>query len=393
MPLPVKLARYERIGALTSTIMQVPQLDLKRQDRALREEILDALVRLSGQAAFILGEAVEQFERDFAAYVEAKHCVGVNSGTSALHLALLAAGVSPGDEVITTANTFIATAEVISYTGATPVFVDIDAATANIDPVAVERAISPRTRAIIPVHLYGRPADLDPLLELANRNGLALIEDACQAHGARYRGRRVGALGLAGAFSFYPTKNLSAWGEAGALVTNDDRVAALARSLRTHGERRRYFHDRVGYNYRMEGFQGAVLGTKLRHLPQWTARRIEIAGFYRGKLEEVGVEMLADDSRDECVYHQFAVYVDDRDHVRSELESHGVASAIYYPVALHCQSAYAGLGYGRGSLPAAERACDRVLCLPMFPELTDAEVEYIAHTFVTVAARRPSAFL
>jgi len=366
--------------------MQVPQLDLKRQDEALREEILDALRRLSGQGSFILGEAVEQFEGDFAAYVEAKHCVAVNSGTSALHLALLAAGIGPGDEVITTANTFIATAEAISYTGATPVFVDIDPATANIDPAAVDRAIGPRTRAIIPVHLYGRPADLDPLLELAKQHGLALIEDACQTHGARYRGRRVGALGLAGAFSFYPTKNLSAWGEAGALVTNDDGVAALARSLRSHGESQRYFHDRVGFNYRMEGFQGAVLRTKLAHLPQWTARRREIAGLYRQRFEPAGIEMPVDDPRDESVYHQFAVYLDDRDRVRAELESHGVGSGIYYPVGLHRQAAYAGLGYGPGSLPATERACERVLCLPLFPELTNAEVDYVALKLLSIVA-------
>ncbi len=369
------------------TIMQVPQLDLKRQDQALRGEILDALDRLSGDASFILGESVQQFERDFAAYAEAKHCVAVNSGTSALHLALLAAGVGPGDEVVTTANTFIATAEVITYTGAKPIFVDIDPNTGNIDPAAVERAITPRTRAIIPVHLYGRPADLDPLLALAARNGLALIEDACQAHGARYRGRRVGALGFAGAFSFYPTKNLSAWGEGGALVTNDDRVAALARSLRTHGESRRYLHDRVGYNYRMEAFQGAVLRTKLRHLPEWTARRREIGGVYRKMLQDTAVELPADDPRNECVYHQFAIYVEDRDRVRSELESQGVGTAIYYPVALHRQSAYVGLGYGPGSLPATERACERVLCLPVFPELTDAEVDHVARSLLSVVAR------
>ena len=375
---------------MTSTMTKVPLLDLTRQDAALRAEILDAVDRLSGQASFILGEAVEQFESDFAAYVGARHCVGVNSGTSALHLALLAAGIGPGDEVITPANTFIAVAEAISYTGARPVFVDIDPATANVDPAAVERAMTPRTRAIVPVHLYGRPADLDPLLDLAERKALSLIEDACQAHGALYRGRKVGALGLAGTFSFYPTKNLSAWGEAGALVTNDDRVAALARSLRTHGESRRYFHDRVGYNYRMEGLQGAVLGVKLPRLPAWTARRREIAAIYRRSLRGLDIQIPMDDPRDQCVYHQFAVYLDDRDRVRSELESQGVASAIYYPMALHRQSAYSELGYGPGSLPASERACERVLCLPIFPELTDSEVEHVALTLSSILGRRPS---
>lgn len=370
--------------------MKVPLLDLTRQDGALRAEILDAVDRLSGQASFILGEAVEQFESDFAAYVGARHCVGVNSGTSALHLALLAAGVGPGDEVITPANTFIAVAEAVSYTGATPVFVDIDPATANVDPAAVERALTPRTRAIVPVHLYGRPADLDPLLELADRKGVSLIEDACQAHGALYRGRKVGAQGLAGTFSFYPTKNLSAWGEAGALVTNDDRVAALARSLRTHGESRRYFHDRVGYNYRMEGLQGAVLRVKLRRLPEWTVRRREIAAAYRRSLGSLNIQMPVDDPRDQCVYHQFAFYVGDRDGVRSKLESHGVSSSIYYPVAIHRQAAYAGLGYGPGSLPATERACERVLCLPMFSELTDSEVQHVVLALDSILGRGPS---
>lgn len=373
---------------MTSTIMQVPQLDLKRQDPALRSEILEAVERLSAQATFVLGEAVEQFESEFAAYVGARHCVAVNSGTSALHLALLAAGVGPGHEVITPANTFIAVAEAVSYTGATPVFVDINPATANVDPGAVKRALTPRTRAIVPVHLYGRPADLDPLLELAEQRGVCLIEDACQAHGAHYKGRPVGGLGFAGAFSFYPTKNLSAWGEGGALVTNDDRAAALARSLRTHGESRRYLHDRVGYNCRMEGLQGAVLHAKLRHLPQWNARRREIAATYRRNLQGLGVGIPEDDPRDQCVYHQFAVYLDDRDWVRSALESQGVASAIYYPVAIHRQAAYVELGYGPGSLPATERACERVLCLPLFPELTDAEVEYVARTLAAIVARR-----
>jgi dTDP-4-amino-4,6-dideoxygalactose transaminase len=368
--------------------MIVPQLDLERQHASLRDEIRDAIDRVLQSAIFTLGEEVEHFEREFAAYVEAKHCVAVNSGTSALHLALIAAGVGRGDEVIMTPNTFIATAEAASYVGAEPVFVDIDPATGNIDPRRVERAVTPRTRAILPVHLYGRPANLDSLLDLAQRKGLALIEDACQAHGARFRGKRVGALGLAGAFSFYPTKNLAACGEAGALVTNDDRVAALARSLRTHGEGRRYFHDRVGYNYRMEAFQAAVLRVKLKRLPQWTARRQEIARLYRRLLAGVRLEMPADDAANECVYHQFAVYVDDRERVRAELKARGISTAVYYPRPIHQQAAYASLGYQTGSLPTCERACERVLCLPLFPELTDAEAEYTARTLAEVVGRR-----
>jgi dTDP-4-amino-4,6-dideoxygalactose transaminase len=363
----------------------VPHLDLKRQHDELREEILSALDRVCNAAAFILGEEVAKFEQEFAAYVEAKHCVAVNSGTSALHLALIAAGIGPGDEVITTANTMIATAEAISYTGAMPVFVDIDPTTSNIDPILVERAVTARTRAVVPVHLYGRSADLDALTDLASHRGLTIIEDACQAHGARYRGRRVGALGLAGAFSFYPTKNLGACGEAGALVTNDDGVAALARKLRTHGESRHYHHDRVGFNYRMEGFQAAVLRVKLKCLHRWTERRRDIARCYRELLAQTRVEIPVDDPRDECVYHQFAVYVNDRDRVRDALEAVGVGTAVHYPRPVHLQPAYVGLGYAPGSLPHAERACERVLCLPLFPELTDSEITYSGEMLAAVA--------
>jgi dTDP-4-amino-4,6-dideoxygalactose transaminase len=316
----------------------------------MREDVLAALDRVCQNAAFILGEEVAQFEKEFAAYCEVKHCVALNSGTSALHVALLAAGVGAGDEVITTPNTFIATAEAISYVGAKPVFVDIDPATANIDPGLTARAITPKTKAILPVHLYGRPAAMDAILDIAARQRIAVIEDACQAHGARYRGKRVGGFGLAAAFSFYPTKNLGGYGEGGALTTNDDGVAQLARSLRDHGAARRYTHDRVGYNYRMDGFQGAV----------------------------------NDDERDECVYHLFAVYVDNRDAVRAGLETRGIQSAVHYPMPLSLQKAYASLGYRPGSLPQAERACERVICLPMFPELTLEQAEYAAKSLAEI---------
>ena len=365
-------------------MMKVPQFDLKRQYASLKQEIQAALDRVCENAAFILGQEVEKFEQEFAAYQEVKHCVAVNSGTSALHLALLAAGVGPDDEVITTSNAFIGTAEAISYTAARPVFVDIDPATANLDAGRIEQALTPRTKALLPVHLYGRPAELEPMLELASRKGLAVIEDACQAHGARYQGRRVGSLGLAGAFSFYPSKNLAAYGEAGALVTNDDRVAALARSLRTHGESRHYLHQRIGFNYRMEGLQAAVLSVKLKRLPEWTRRRQEIAELYRRRLAGVPLELLADPPGSECVYHQFAVYLDDRDRVRAALEARGIETAIHYPRPIHLQTAYAALGGPQQSLPHSERACERVLCLPLFPELTDAEAEYVADTLAEV---------
>jgi dTDP-4-amino-4,6-dideoxygalactose transaminase len=297
--------------------MIVPYFDLKAQYASLHEEVLAALDRVGRKAAFILGEEVQEFEKEFAAYCGVKHCVAVNSGTSALHLALLAAGVKPGDEVITTPNSFIATAEAISYTGATPVFADIDPKTANIDPSQITRALGSRTRAILPVHLYGLPAEMDPILEIASRHSLAVIEDACQAHGARYHGRRVGSMGNTAAFSFYPTKNMGGYGEGGALTTNDDEVAALARTLRSHGEVRRYMHDRIGYNYRMDGFQGAILRIKLRRLDEWNARRNEIAQIYRRVLASARLQVQEDEGCDERIYHLFVVYVDDRDAVRA----------------------------------------------------------------------------
>jgi len=368
--------------------VRVPYFDLTAQYAGLRDEMLGAFDRVCRQAAFVLGEEVSRFEAAFAAYCETRHCVALNSGTSALHLALLAVGVGPGDEVVTTANTFFSTAETITYTGASPVFVDIDPRTANIDPGRIEAAITSRTRAIVPVHLYGRPADWAPIREIAERRRIPLIEDACQAHGARYRGQRVGGLGQVAVFSFYPSKNLGAYGEGGAITTNDDRIAGLARALRHHGESTRYLHDQVGYNYRMEGLQGAVLGVKLRHLPTWTARRQEHARRYREILASARVDLPEDDPRNESVYHLAVAYVDDRDRVRAALEERGVGSAVHYPVPVHLQRAYAGLGYVRGSLPHTERACERVLSLPLFPELTTAQVEYAAEALAEIVGPR-----
>ena len=367
--------------------MIVPYFDLKQQFASLREEIREALDRVCRNASFILGEEVSEFAKEFAAYSEVKHCVALNSGTSALHLALLALGVKPGDEVITTPNTFIATAEAICYAGGKPVFVDIDPRTANLDPTLIEPAITERTKAILPVHLYGRPADMDPILDLAQQHGLAVIEDACQAHGARYRGRRVGSIGHAAAFSFYPSKNLSAYGEGGALTTNDAGIAELARALRSHGQSGPYIHARIGYNYRMEGFQGAVLRVKLKRLEEWNARRKEIAALYRRALQGANVEIPSDDPRDERVYHLFVVYVERRDAVRAALEARGVHTAIHYPRPLHLQPAFTALGYGRGNFPYAERACERVLCMPFFPEMTDEQVCYAAEQLAEVVGR------
>ena len=368
--------------------MLVPYFDLKLQFSNLRSEIMQALDRVCSSTSFVLGEEVSEFEKEFAAYCEVKYCAALNSGTSALHLALLALGVRLGDEVITTPNTFIATAEAICYAGAKPVFVDIDPKAANLDPALIEPAITERTKAILPVHLYGRPADMDRILEIARTHSLAVIEDACQAHGARYRGRRVGSIGHAAAFSFYPSKNLSAYGEGGALTTNDAAVAELARALRNHGQSSPYTHARIGYNYRMEGFQGAVLRVKLKRLEQWNARRKEIAALYRSVLQGAKVEIPADDPRDESVYHLFVVYVERRDQVRAALEARGVHTAVHYPRAVNLQPAFAALGFGPGSFPHAERACERALSMPFFPEMSDEQVRYAAEQLAEIVGGR-----
>jgi dTDP-4-amino-4,6-dideoxygalactose transaminase len=368
--------------------MLVPYFDLKQQFSSLRDEIREALDRVCSNTSFILGEEVSEFEKEFAAYCDVKYCVALNSGTSALHLALLALGVNPGDEVITTSNTFIATAEVVCYAGAKPVFVDIDPKTGNLDPALIERVITDRTKAILPVHLYGRPADMDPILGMAQEHGLAVIEDACQAHGTRYRGKRVGSIGHAAAFSFYPSKNLSAYGEGGALTTNDAGTAELVRSLRNHGQCGPYIHERIGYNYRMDGFQGAVLRVKLKRLEQWNTRRKEIAALYRSVLKRANLEILPDDPRDERVYHLFVVYVERRDAVRAALQARGVHTAVHYPRPVPLQPAFAVLGFGPGSFPHAERACERALSMPFFPEMTDEQVQYAAQQLAQIVEER-----
>jgi dTDP-4-amino-4,6-dideoxygalactose transaminase len=360
--------------------MKVPFLDLKGEYAELRDEVLAAIDRVAREAAFILGPETEAFEREFAAFCETKHCVAVSSGTAALHVGLLALGVQADDEVITTPNSFLATAEAITYCGGVPVFVDIDPATANLDPKLVERAITPRTRAILPVHLYGRPADMDTLREIAARRHLRILEDAAQAHGARYRGKRVGSLGQAAAFSFYPTKNLGAYGEGGALTTNDDAIAKFARAARSHGQRERYQHEFVGYNYRMDGFQAAVLRVKLKRLYKWTERRRQIALEYRRLLAGTHLDLPADDPRDECVYHQFAVYANNRNSLLGKLGEREIETTVHYPRPIHLQPAYSSLGYPRGTFPHTERACERVLSLPIYPAMTSEQVSYVAES-------------
>src|SRR5215469_4156707 len=358
--------------------MKVPILDLQAEYEEIRNEIMQALDRVCRKSAFVLGEESDAFEREFAEFCGVKHCVALNSGTAALHLGLLALGVGPGDEVITTPNTFLATAEAITYGGARPVLVDIDPATANLDPSQLEAAITPRTRVVVPIHLYGRPADMDAIRAVATRHKLLLLEDAAQAHGARYRGRAAGGLGDAAAFSFYPTKNLGAYGEAGALTTNDDAVAEFARKARTHGQSARYVHDFVGYNYRIHGFQAAVLRVKLRYIQEWTARRRQIAAEYRRRLERAPVELPVDDPRDEAVYHQFVIYADNRDALAAQLAQRGIDTAVHYPTPIHLQPAYRSLGWEGGAFPNSERACQRVLSLPLFPQMTDRQASYVA---------------
>ncbi len=359
--------------------MKVAVLDLKAEYAQLRDEILPALDRVCQNSSFVIGPEVEAFEREFADFCGTKHCVALSSGTAALHLGLLALGVQADDEVITSPNSFLATAEAISYCGAVPVFVDIDPANGNLDPRLIERAITPRTRVILPVHIYGRPADMDPIREIAARHNLRVLEDAAQAHGARYRGKRAGGLAHAAAFSFYPTKNLAAYGEGGALTTDDDQIAKFARAARSHGQTARYEHEFIGYNYRMQGFQGAVLRIKLRHLYAWTSRRQEIAREYRRLLANARLEIPVDDPRDECVYHQFVIYTDNRNATVSQLAERDIETVVHYPRPIHLQPAYSSLGLPPGTFPCAERACERVLSLPLHPGLTSEQIAYVAN--------------
>jgi dTDP-4-amino-4,6-dideoxygalactose transaminase len=373
----------------------VPFVDLKAQYRSIGPEVDEAIRRVLETSAFILGPAVEEFERAFAAYLGAEFCVGVSNGTAAVQLGLAACGVGAGDEVILPANTFIATAEAVSALGAVPVLVDCEPDSSNIDPERIEAAITPRTRAVVPVHLYGQPADLDPVFDVARRHGLEVVEDAAQAHGARYKGRRVGALGRAGSFSFYPGKNLGAYGEGGAVVTNDAEVARRLRLLRDHGSARKYEHEIVGHNYRLEGIQGAVLSVKLKRLDEWNALRRAHAARYRellAPLEEAGALGLPREMPyAEHVYHLFVVQSDERDELQKHLAAAGVQTGIHYPGPVHLQPAYRPLGHKPGDFPEAERQARRVLSLPMFAELTEEQLARVAESVAAWASERTPA--
>jgi dTDP-4-amino-4,6-dideoxygalactose transaminase len=360
------------------TQTKVPYLDLKTQYHAIRDEVMAAWEKICESSRFAQGPAAQQFEQEFAAYCEAGHGVSLNSGTSALHLALRCLEVGPGDEVITVSMTFIATAWAVSYVGAKPVFVDIDPARRTLDPGRLEAAITPRTKAIIPVHLFGMPADMDPILAIAAKHGIPVIEDAAQAHGARYKGKRIGQFGVAACFSFYPGKNLGAYGEGGALVTHDARLAARARSLREHGQSQRYLHEELGYNYRMDSMQGAVLSIKLRTLDAGNRARAAHAKRYAELLAGAACITPRFFPDAESVWHCYVIEVARRDQVRAHMNAAGIDTAVHYPVPVHLQKAYASLGYKPGDLPVTEALCQQCLSLPMYPELTDAQLVAVA---------------
>jgi dTDP-4-amino-4,6-dideoxygalactose transaminase len=359
-------------------IPKVPFLDLKAHHAPLRSEFDEAIGAVIDEGAFAGGPVVAEFEKEFATFCDSRYAIGLGSGTEALWLALLACGVGPGDEVITVSNTFMATAEAITYTGAKPVFVDVDDRTYTMGPAQLEQALTPRTKAVIPVHLFGQVADMDPILAFGRKHGLFVIEDAAQAHGALYKGRKAASLGDAGCFSFYPGKNLGAFGEAGAVVTNDPKLEEKIRILRDHGQVRKYHHTMVGWNCRMDGIQAAVLRVKLRHLDRNNQARRKHALEYNEDL--AGLEEIITPHEapyGEHVYHIYAVRVRERDEVMRLLEENGIGCAVHYPVPIHLQKAYQPLGYLPGAFPVSERSSAEFISLPMFPELTEVQVRLV----------------
>ena len=358
--------------------MKVPFLDLKVQYESIRDEIAIALQEVLDNTAFAGGPFVEKFEKEFASFCQCEFAIGVSSGTTALWLTLLGLGIGAGDEVITIPNTFIATTEAISFSGAKPVFVDIDEQTYNINPELLEGAITPRTKAIIPVHLYGQTADMDHIMEIARAHGLFVIEDACQAHGAEYKGRRAGSIGDAGCFSFYPGKNLGAYGEAGAVVTNNAELAEKIRMFRDHGQAKKYYHSIIGWNARMDGFQGAVLSVKLKHLPAWNQARRKNAQLYNDFLADVD-DVIAPAEADYArhVYHIYAIRTQNRDALIRALTEKEIHCGIHYPIPIHLQDAYKFLGYKKGSFPVAEKCAEELVSLPMFPKMRREHIEAV----------------
>jgi dTDP-4-amino-4,6-dideoxygalactose transaminase len=368
----------------------VPFVDLNQQYRSIAPEVNAAVLGALESSQFVLGSQVAAFETEFSEYVGTRFGIGVNSGTSALHLALLAAGVGPGDEVITVSFTFVATVAAVVYTGAKPVLVDIDPRTNTIDVAQVEAAITERTKAILPVHLYGQPADLDPLIEIARRRGLTVIEDAAQAHGAEYKGRRVGSIGDLGCFSFYPGKNLGAYGEGGMVVTDNPEYARKIKMLRDWGAEQKYQHVLKGYNYRLEGIQGAILRVKLRYLEAWTEARRAHAALYSEKLAASGLRLPAAVPGTRHVFHVYSIFTPERDALRDALQGQGIQTGIHYPIPVHLLPAYADLNYKAGDLPRTEQAAREELSLPMFAELTDDQIGKVCGAVMEHAYARQS---
>ena len=359
--------------------MEIPLVDLRKQYAPLKNEILSGIERVLDGMHLFLGENVQALEREFAQFCGARHGIGVSDGTAALHIILRAMGIGPGAEVITVSHTFIATVEAIILAGARPVFVDIDPDTYLMDIAQVKSRITPHTKAILPVHLYGQTVDMDPLLEIAAQHGLKVIEDACQAHGAEYKGRRAGSLGDAAAFSFYFSKNLGAYGEGGFIATNDDELARKVRMIRDHGSERRYYHDLVGFNGRLDEIQAVVLRAKLPHLADWNERRRSHARQYHELLQGTRVIAPVECPENRHVYHLYVVQVPERDELQAWLKSQGVFTGIHYPVPVHLQQAMGFLGYKAGDFPVTERVAAEILSLPMYAELTEAEIEYVAN--------------
>ncbi len=359
---------------------KIPFGDLSRQLRTIRGEIDDAISSILHSGWFVLGKAGEQFEREFAEYIGAGHAVGVGSGTEALHLAIVAVGVRPGDEVITVANTCVPTVSAISFAGAVPVLVDCDPVSYNLDPAKLEAAITERTRAIIPVHLYGQSADLEPIISVAKKHNIPVVEDCAQAHGTEYKGKKAGTYGQVAAFSFYPSKNLGAYGDGGAVLTNDPSLAERLRMLRNYGQEKRYYHSIKGFNSRLDEIQAAILSVKLRHLDSWNERRRKIASMYGTLIRNPLIRVPQEMSYGKHVYHLYPIRTRHRDAVQSFLASRGIQTVIHYPIPIHLQKSYADLGKPEGSYSESEAHGNEELSLPMFPELTDEEVEFISET-------------
>ncbi len=358
--------------------MNIPLIDLKAQHQSLRTEINQAIQNVLDRTDFILGKDVDAFEEEFAAYCGAKYAVGVSSGLAALELSLRAYGVGQGDEVIVPAHTFTATAAAVSFSGAQPVFVDVDPVTWNIDPKKVEEAITPHTKAIIPVHLYGLPADMDAVLAIAKKHNLIVVEDGCQAHGSTYKGRLAGTMGNAAAFSFYPTKNLGACGDAGMITTNDEKIAEMARALRNCGQRTKNVHELLPFNHRMDSIQAAILRVKLPYLNQWLEARRRLAGLYNQHLTGTPITTPAEPDDYHHVYHLYVIRTQNRDGLQAQLKERGIGTAIHYPTPVHLQPFFMTNGQPRGTFPVAEKLCSDILSLPMYPEMTDDQIKFVA---------------